>query len=192
MSAPSARSTRSPASIRSTRRQRSTRGGAAVAPAIPSLASAPSTHEPEPLHSIDRQAVPELGEKPSRGESDRARDLVRQDSGVDHHDVPRNRSSTDGAARRTVAPSTAPPPPVAVAAAAPVSDIEMARERERTRRWIALAVIALLASVVVPGAVGLMRGTLSVGDVKELLASLGVLTTLVGTAMGFYFGRTTR
>lgn len=140
---------------------------------------------PEHLAARDR-------EKPSRGESDRARDLVRQDSGVDHHDVPRNRSSTDGAARRTVAPSAAPPPPVAVAAAAPVSDIEMARERERTRRWIALAVIALLASVVVPGAVGLMRGTLSVGDVRELLASLGVLTTLVGTAMGFYFGRTTR
>jgi hypothetical protein len=68
----------------------------------------------------------------------------------------------------------------------------MARERERTRRWIALAVIALLALVVVPGAVGLMRGTLSVGDVKELLGSLGVLTTLAGTAMGYYFGRTTR
>jgi hypothetical protein len=94
---------------------------------------------------------------------------------------------SSGSAGCIVAPSTAPPPVVAEAMA-PVGGLEMARERERTRRWIALAVIGLLAAVIVPGAVGLMRGTLSVGDMKELLGSLGVLITLLGTVQRFYFG----
>jgi len=85
-------------------------------------------------------------------------------------------------ARSTVAPSTAPPKP---AASTVIGDIEMVRER--TRATIALAVIALLALVVLSGVIGLAFGKLSVNDVKELVAAL---ITLVGTAMGFYFGRT--
>lgn len=69
-------------------------------------------------------------------------------------------------------------------------DIELIRERTRGR--IAYALIALLAVVVLAGAVGLVLGRMSVDDVKALLSSLGTLTTLVGTAMGFYFGRVAR
>jgi hypothetical protein len=69
-----------------------------------------------------------------------------------------------------------------------VGDIEMVRER--TRGWIALAVIGLLALVVLSGVIGLASGKLSVNDVKELITSQTALTALVGTAMGFYFGQT--
>jgi hypothetical protein len=69
-------------------------------------------------------------------------------------------------------------------------DIEMVRERTRGR--IALAVIALLALVVLSGVIGLASGKLSVNDVKELVASQTALIALVGTAMGYYFGRTIR
>jgi hypothetical protein len=48
--------------------------------------------------------------------------------------------------------------------------------------------VALLVSIVLLAVFGLLIGRLSVGDLKELLASLGLLTTLVGTTMGFYFG----
>jgi hypothetical protein len=70
------------------------------------------------------------------------------------------------------------------------ADLELVRERTRGR--IALALIALLSLLVVPGMGGLLLGKLSVNDLKELLSALGVLTTLVGTAMGFYFGRITK
>lgn len=83
--------------------------------------------------------------------------------------------------------SNAPPKPATSAA---VGDLEMVRERTRGR--IALAVIALLALVVLSGVIGLALGRLSVNDVKELVASQTALITLVGTAMGFYFGRTMR
>lgn len=69
------------------------------------------------------------------------------------------------------------------------SDLDLVRER--TRGWIALAFIAPLASVVPLALLALVIGKLSVGDVKELFASLG-LTPLVCTAMGFYFGRVTK
>jgi hypothetical protein len=69
-------------------------------------------------------------------------------------------------------------------------DLELVRERTRGR--IAFALIALLSLLVLPGMGGLLFGRLSVNDLKELLSSLGVLTTLVGTAMGFYFGRITK
>lgn len=55
----------------------------------------------------------------------------------------------------------------------------------------ALAFVVPLASVVPIALVGLLFGRLSVGEVKELLASLG-LTQLICTAMGFYFGRVTK
>lgn len=70
------------------------------------------------------------------------------------------------------------------------ADLELVRERTRGR--IALALVALLSSLVLPSMGGLLVGRLSVNDLKELLSSLGVLTTLVGTAMGFYFGRITK
>lgn len=89
MRAPSSRSTRAPASTRSTRRSR---GGAAAAPA-----SAASMHDPESSRSVDRPVAPELGQKSARGEWDGVRDLARQESGLDHHDVPGNRTSTAGA-----------------------------------------------------------------------------------------------
>jgi membrane protein YqaA with SNARE-associated domain len=88
------------------------------------------------------------------------------------------------AAPRTVAASTV------AATAVAGADLELVRERTRGR--IALALIALLSALVLPGMAGLLFGRLSVNDLKELLASLGVLTTLVGTAMGFYFGRITK
>jgi hypothetical protein len=81
--------------------------------------------------------------------------------------------------------------PSTVAASTAVgADLELVRERTRGR--IALALIALLSLLVVPGMGGLLLGKLSVNDLKELLSALGVLTTLVGTAMGFYFGRITK
>lgn len=94
-----------PASARSTRRQRSIRGGAAVAPAI-SLARAASKLQPDPSRSVDRLVAPELGEKPTRGESD----LARQDSGLD---VPDNRTSTGSVAsphHGGIASRSVPPP----------------------------------------------------------------------------------
>lgn len=64
-----------------------------------SPASAASTHDPVPSRSVDRPAAAELDEKPTRGEWDGARDLARHETGLDHHDVPGNRTSTDGTAR---------------------------------------------------------------------------------------------
>jgi heme A synthase len=87
-------------------------------------------------------------------------------------------------ARITVATSTA----LAQPAMSAVGDIEMVRERTRGR--IALAVIGLLALVILSGVIGLASGKLSVNDVKELITSQTALTALVGTAMGYYFGRT--
>jgi len=66
------------------------------------------------------------------------------------------------------------------------------QERERIRGWIAFTLFGLLAVVVLLAVVGLLIGRLSVVELKEVFASLGLLTTLVGTAMGFYFGRATR
>lgn len=86
--------------------------------------------------------------------------------------------------RSTVATSTG----LAQPAVSAVGDIEMVRER--TRGLIALAVIGLLALVVLSGVIGFASGKLSVNDVKELITSQTALTALVGTAMGFYFGRT--
>lgn len=98
-----------------------------------------------------------------------------------------DRAGRSRSARSIVAASTAPPKPKGPTA---VGDIEMVRERTRGR--IALAVIALLALVVLSGTVGLASGKLSVNDVRELIASQTALIALVGTAMGFYFGRTMR
>jgi hypothetical protein len=78
------------------------------------------------------------------------------------------------------------------AAASTAAGIDIELVRERTRGRIAFALIALLALLVLPGVVGLLLGTLSVNNLKELLSSLGLFTTLVGTAMGFYFGRITK
>jgi hypothetical protein len=68
---------------------------------------------------------------------------------------------------------------------------DLALVRERTRGWIAFAVIGPPALVSLAAVVGLLIGRVSVTDLKELFASLG-LNTLVGTAMGFYFGRVTK
>lgn len=70
-----------------------------------------------------------------------------------------------------------------------VPDLSLVRERMRGR--LALAFVVPLASVVPLALLGLLFRRLSVGDVKELLASLG-LTPLICTAMGFYFGRVTK
>lgn len=78
------------------------------------------------------------------------------------------------------------------------SEVVAARERdidfhrERVRGWIAFGLVGVLAMVVLLGVLGLLIGRLSTPDLKDLLSSLGLLTTLVGTAMGFYFGRMTR
>ena len=64
--------------------------------------------------------------------------------------------------------------------------------RERVRSCIAFGLVGILAVVVLLGMLGLLIGRLSTRDLKDLLSSLGVLTTLVGTAMGFYFGRMTK
>jgi hypothetical protein len=59
------------------------------------------------------------------------------------------------------------------------------------RGWITLAFVVPLTSVVPLAVLGLLFGRLSAGEMKELLASLG-LTPLICTAMGFYFGRVTK
>lgn len=74
-------------------------------------------------------------------------------------------------------------------ATAASSDLNLVRER--MRGWITLGFVVPLASVAPLALLGLLVGKLSVVDVKELLAALG-LTPLVCTAMGFYFGRVTK
>jgi hypothetical protein len=81
-----------------------------------------------------------------------------------------------------VAPSESP--------AVPARDINLLRER--VRGWIAFGLVGILAVVVVLGMLGLLIGRLSTRELNDLLSSLGLLTTLVGTAMGFYFGRMTK
>jgi len=48
--------------------------------------------------------------------------------------------------------------------------------------------LGLLTSIVVVAVLGLVTRTLTMTDLNQLLASLG-LTTHIGTAIGFYFGR---
>lgn len=62
------------------------------------------------------------------------------------------------------------------------------QRREQVRSWIARTLVTLLISIVLVAVLGLVIGRLSVGNLKELFDSLGLLTTLVGTAMGYYFG----
>jgi hypothetical protein len=69
---------------------------------------------------------------------------------------------------------------------------EIDHVRERIRGRIACALFGLLTLVVLISVLGLVIGRLTVGDLRELFASLGPLTMLVGTLMGFYFGRVTK
>jgi hypothetical protein len=62
-------------------------------------------------------------------------------------------------------------------------------QREKTRSWLALALVAQLASI----ALGLLFltafGKLKIDDAKDLIDGiLSPLIALTGTALGFYFG----
>lgn len=63
--------------------------------------------------------------------------------------------------------------------------VEIEKQREKTRSWIARMLVWLLV-----GTVAAMVGLIAAHDVKvnEALAMLGALTAVVGTALGFYFG----
>ena len=63
--------------------------------------------------------------------------------------------------------------------------------RECTRSWIAIALFAPLSVSVLLAVLALVFGRLTVADLKELFASLS-LNTLIGAAMGFYFGHLTK
>lgn len=76
------------------------------------------------------------------------------------------------------------------AAAERARDIDF--HRERVRGWIAFGLVGVLAMLFLLGVLGLLIGRLSTRDLNDLFSSLGLLTTLVGTAMGFYFGRMTK
>ena len=89
--------------------------------------------------------------------------------------------------RRTVVdPRTASPP-------APRSRDQgkLDRARERTRGWIAITLLAPLSIGVLIAVLALAFGRLTVADLRELFASLN-LGTIMGLAMGFYFGRSTK
>jgi hypothetical protein len=86
--------------------------------------------------------------------------------------------------------------PQAATQAAPRSRDPSARSaldhaRERTRGWIALALLAPLPVGVLIAVLALVFGKLTVAELKELFASLN-LSTIIGLAMGFYFGRSTK
>jgi hypothetical protein len=70
----------------------------------------------------------------------------------------------------------------------PSPTVEVDRSRERTRTGIAIALFVPLSVSVLLGVLALVIGKLTVADVKELFAALS-LNTLIGAAMGFYFGR---
>ena len=52
-----------------------------------------------------------------------------------------------------------------------------------------MSLIGVLAVVILLAVAAVLLGRISVADLKDLFSSMGLLTTLVGTAMGFYFGR---
>ncbi len=60
--------------------------------------------------------------------------------------------------------------------------------RERTRGWITIALVAPVSAGLLVSVLGLALGSIKVGDLKELFNSL---SPLIGSAMGFYFGRHT-
>lgn len=76
-----------------------------------------------------------------------------------------------------------------VAVAGQSNESAIALVRERVRGGIALGLIAVLALVVLLAVAGVLLGRVSMAELRDLFSSMGVLTTLVGTAMGFYFGR---
>jgi enoyl-CoA hydratase/carnithine racemase len=64
-----------------------------------------------------------------------------------------------------------------------------AEDREKARRLLAYALLALLATVVFALLGADFAGWIELNDTKDLAASiLSPIVVLVGTALGFYFG----
>jgi len=59
---------------------------------------------------------------------------------------------------------------------------------DRTRRWIALILVGLLAVVTLAALVSFIVNWLDVSELKELGILITPVLTLTGTAVGFYFG----
>ena len=95
----------------------------------------------------------------------------------------RHKVGVDTQAATPAAPSSRP--------REPSGRSELDRSRERTRRWIAMALIAPLSVGILISVLALVFGRLTVAELKDLFASLN-LSTLIGIAMGFYFGRFTK
>ncbi len=66
---------------------------------------------------------------------------------------------------------------------------ELERRREDTRRWLAFALVATFAIVVLVALGAVVLGGTSVDDIKSILEVLiPPLVALTGSALGFYFG----
>lgn len=59
---------------------------------------------------------------------------------------------------------------------------------DRTRRWIALALVGLLAIITLAALFSFILNKLDVSELKELSILITPVLTLTGTAVGFYFG----
>jgi hypothetical protein len=57
--------------------------------------------------------------------------------------------------------------------------------RERTRRWILIALVAPVSAGFLIAVIGFTVGSIKVGDLRELFASM---SPLIGSAMWIYFG----
>jgi hypothetical protein len=89
-------------------------------------------------------------------------------------------------------PSRSPPGPRSAkraAASSPcaASRFNLAAERERTRRLIVFALLAVIGLVALGPVVCIAVGRLSVADVNELYVALGWLTTLASPPLAFFF-----
>ena len=63
---------------------------------------------------------------------------------------------------------------------------------DKTRRYIAGALVGLLALITIASLASFICGALTVDELKELGILITPVLTLTGTAVGFYFGANTK
>lgn len=141
--------------------------------------------EGKPEEKLGVEGEPQLGAKPSsdapsakaEGEAGAA---DKDAAGKGNGDIEVSKLPDDAPVSTSISTLAAPPK---------TEPSKIDEAQEKTRGWIALALVGILLLIVVASFLSLWLTSLKVADVKGLLeVILAPVVALVGSATGFYFG----